>query len=238
MLARRLSVAFVALLAVASAPAAHAQSQTGTAPRSITVVGDVTLTAPNDTATVSFQVQSRGRTPAMALDASSATARRVVAAIEAAGVAKDDIQTEELSLRHPVVGRRGHRHRAYVAVNRVRATVRDVSKTGAVIAAAVGAGATSFSGVEFSSSNADALYRQALAQAYDQARTKASTLAVRAGVTLGGPIAIVEGQASTEGFSQPPAAVQPVSGRTPAPPPVEPGTSSVEATVTVTFAIS
>jgi uncharacterized protein YggE len=226
-LARRLSVALIAVLAFA-APGAHAQSAQ---PRSITVVGDATMTAPNDTADLAFRVESRARRPGAALAATSARTRRVVAAITAQGVAAADIQTQELSLRR-LRAVRGRRTRGFIAVNSIRVTVRDLSKTSAVIDGAIRAGANGFVGAEFSSSKADQVYQQALNQAYTNARAKAQALAAQAGVTLGDPLQIVEGPVEPGG--------EPTGERAPAAVaiPIEPGTTTIEAIVTVTFAIS
>jgi uncharacterized protein YggE len=113
-------------------------------------------------------------------------------------------------------------------------TVHQISKTGAVIQAAVDAGATSFSGVDLSSSKVEDLYRQALGLAFDEARAKAQELADRAGATLGPAITITEGSPDFDtccGNQQ-----NAVSGNV-AVPPIAPGTTTVSAEVTVTFAL-
>ena len=199
------------------------------------MVGNASVTAPNDTATVSLGVTTRHATATRALADTSARTRRVLDALDAQGIAKADIQTETVSLSRSV--RRTGKHRrkrvVYTASNSVDVTVHDVSKTGAVIQAAVNAGATRVSGVEFSASNSDALYDKALGVAYDNARTKAAALAERAGMKLGDPISIQEGQqdvfAESDLAQSAPAA---------AAPPIEPGTATVTAIVTVVFAMS
>jgi uncharacterized protein YggE len=220
------------------APAAHAQAP---AQRSITVVGAGTATAPNDTATVAFGVEIFRRTPAAALNATSRRTRRVIAAVTGQGVAAADIQTSQVGLhkvQRRVRGSRRRRVTGYRSVNRVVVTVRRIDTTGQVIAAAVNGGATSFDGVEFSASNGDDLYHRALTDAYRDARAKAEALAREAGVTLGGPLEIQEGVDTlpepSQGVASPSA---PASGHA-APPPIKPGTSTVDATVTVRFAIS
>jgi uncharacterized protein YggE len=220
-------------LVVASPGVATAQT-TAPAERTITVVGMASVTAPNDTAGVSFGVRTAHATPAAALSDTSGRTQRVIAALTAAGIAKADIQTQTVSLSRGVRPRRGHRKRrvVYTATNSVSVVVRDIGTTGTVIQAAVNAGATSVSGVEFSASNADDLYRRALGLAYDDAHAKAAALAEHAGATLGRPISIQEGQ---QDFVNPSA--QTVAAPSPAPP-IEPGTATVDAFVTVVFAIS
>lgn len=228
--------ALLLCVALALAVAAPARAQAPAGQRTITVVGSASVTAPNDTATVSFGVTTRHRTATAALADTSARTRRVLGALAAQGIAKADIQTQTVGLGRTV--RRTGKHRrkrrvVYTASNSVDVTVHDISKTGAVIQAAVDAGATRVSGVEFSASNAEGLYGQALGLAYDDARSKAAALAARAGMRLGAPISIQEGQ---QDFF--PASGEAQSAPAPTAPPIEPGTATVTATVTVVFAMS
>ena len=228
--------AFFLCVALVLAAAAPAGAQTAAGQRTITVVGNASVTAPNDTATVSLTVTTRHGTATRALADTSGRTRRVLDALAAQGIAKDDIQTETVDLARTV--RRTGKHRrkrrvVYRASNSVDVTVHDVSKAGAVIQAAVDAGATGVSGVEFSASNSEGLYDQALGLAYDDARSKAAALAARAGMKLGDPISIQEGQqdffTETDFAQSAPAATGP---------PIEPGTATITALVTVVFAMS
>ena len=79
----------------------------------------------------------------------------------------------------------------YVASNSVSA-VSDVGDAPALIDAATEAGANQISGPGLSSSNAEALYRQALAKAVADARLNAEALAKAAGRSLGSITTIVE----------------------------------------------
>src|SRR3954470_1811159 len=222
--------------ALALALAAPAGAQLPAGQRTIAVVGNASVTAPNDTATVSFGVVTRHGTATGALTDTSARTRRVIDALAGQGIAKADIQTQTVGLGRTV--RRTGKHRrkrrvVYTASNSVDVTVHDLSKTGAVIQAAVDAGATRVSGVEFSASNSEGLYDQALGLAYDNARSKATALAARAGMTLGDPISTQEGQ---QDVCAVPDEAQPAPAA--GPPPIEPGTATVTAIVTVVFAMS
>jgi uncharacterized protein YggE len=221
----------VAVCLVVAAPA-RAQSATSDQ-RTITVTGSGVVTVANDTALLSLGVSTTRSTASKALAATSARTRRVLAALAANGIAASDIQTEAVGLRRSVQRATKHRKRkvVYIASNSLSVTVSPVSKTGAVIAAAVKAGATRVGGIELFPSNETDLYRQGLRLAYDDAREKAALLAERAGVTLGRPLSIFEGQDSFEPLSS-----EVSTGVTPAP--IEPGTSDVSALVTVVFAIS
>jgi uncharacterized protein YggE len=229
---RRLLLLVVAVCLVAAAPA-RAQTETPSDQRTITVIGSGSVTAANDTALLSLGVSTRRSTASQALAATSARTRRVLAALAAQGIAAADIQTQAASVRRSVQRATKHRKRkvVFIASNSISVTVRSVSKTGAVISAAVKAGATHVGEIEFFPSNERDLYRQGLVLAYDDAREKAQLLADRAGVKLGRPLSIFEGSDNFEPLSS-----ELATGVSPAP--IEPGTSDIGAFVTVVFAIS
>jgi uncharacterized protein YggE len=225
----RASAAAIAVLAIA-APGAFAQ----TADRTVTVVGDATATAPNDTARLAFHVTNRARQANVALDRNSARTRKVIAAVKAAGIPAADIETEHVGLsRLRIKTKHGHHRHVYRATNSIRVTVRQIGKTGRVIEAAVNAGATGFSGADLSSSKAEVLYREALGDAFDEAKAKAQELADRAGATLGPAQTISEGFDEFNTGNQQNAA----NGNAQAGVPIQPGRTEVFAEVTVTFAL-
>jgi uncharacterized protein YggE len=223
----RASAAAIAVLAIA-APGAFAQDRT------VDVVGDSSVTARNDTAKVSFRVTTRARRASVALAHNSARMRSVIAAIKARGIPADDIRTNTVSLsQFRIKVSKGHHRRMYRASNGVRVTIRQIAKTGRVITAAVDAGATGFDSVDLSYSKADELYRQALGDAFDEAKAKAQELADHAGATLGDALHISEGFDQFESDVRQPS--QSATGSTVTP--VEPGTTTVLAEVSVTFAL-
>jgi uncharacterized protein YggE len=218
---------------VVSAPA---RAQTA-APdqRSITVTGTAQVTAPNDSAFLSLGISTTHSTAARAIADTSARTRRVLAALGRQGIAAEDIQTQTVSVRRSVRRATKHRKRkvVYTASNSVSVTIRLVSKTGAVISAALKAGATRVSDIGFFPSNETELYRQALGLAYDDAREKAELLAQRAGVKLGEPLSITEGQDEFEPLS---ANTLATGGGEAVP--ISAGNATIFAAVTVVFAIS
>src|SRR5438876_544022 len=96
--------------------------------------------------------------------------------------------------------------------------------------AAVEAGSNSVSGPMLSRSDDDALYRDALRSAVANAKDKAEALASAAGLTLGGAETIVEG-----GQSSPPISYTQKADAAGVSVPIEPGTQTIEASVTVTY---
>jgi uncharacterized protein len=168
-------------------PAASAQAPV----RTISVTGEASLTAANDTARVGFGVEGRGATRPAALRRSSENLRQVLAALRRLGVTDRDLRTRGVSVSRRR-DRRGRRLPGYIARAGVNAVVRDVTQTGAVIDAAIAAGAASVSGPSFFIDDPRALLRRALVAAFADARGKAAALAAEAGLTLGQTISIRE----------------------------------------------
>jgi uncharacterized protein len=197
--------------------------------RSISATGNGTVTAVPDRAQFSFGVQAQARTASAALEAADAQLARVVAALRQAGIPQADIQTDQLSLS-PRTNDEGAEILGYTAVSSVSVRLRDLDRAGAVVDAAVGAGANQVYGPSLVRSNQDALYRNALRAAYADARAKAQALADAAGVTLGAMTATVEGGEAI------PFAGRMEDAKT-ASATIEPGTQEIQATVSVTFAV-
>jgi uncharacterized protein YggE len=230
----RLRWAFLlaAVLLAASAIAGVAQPRLGRsadttpAPKTITVSGDGTVTTVPDRASFSFTVEGRAQTAAAAIAASSDAARSVAAAVRSAGAAPADIQTSQVSLS-PQTTQDGTTIIGYVASNTISVSSA-IGKAGSIVDAAVHAGADGVSGPSLSRSDTTSLYKDALRDAVADAKDKASALAAAAGLTLGGV------QSIQEGSSEPPvmwAAAKADAGSVP----IEPGTQSITANVTVTY---
>jgi hypothetical protein len=211
--------------------AARGQVTGGSEALGITVTGVGTVKGRPDRADFSFGVESQGKTADEALAANSAAVQKVIEAIKAAGVAAGDIQTQQVSV-YPRYSNDGQTIVGFSANNTVSAKIRDVSKAGAVVEAAVKAGANQVYGPTFSISNQATLYKDALSGAFGDARSKAQALAGVTGVTLGRVINVVEGG----GFFPP--VFGGAEAAAPAAPPIEPGLQDIQATLTVTFAIS
>jgi uncharacterized protein YggE len=231
---RILALAALGLAIVALAGAARPESASGLAAQlraeGITVNGTAAVRAVPDRADFSFGVQSTGRTASAALDANSAEMRKVIAALREAGVAAADIQTQQVGLS-PRLSDNGETILGYIAQNTVTARLRDLDRAGAVIDAAVAAGANQVFGPSLSRSNEAELYRNALRSSVADARTKAQAIAAAASVTLGAVIGVTE----TGG------APVPIEGKgapTADAAPIEPGTQDIQASVTVTFAVA
>jgi uncharacterized protein len=204
----------------------------GTLP-GITVTGSGTAHAVPDVADWSFGVQSDAGTAKDALAQAADATRKIVDALRNAGVAKEDLRTEQVSL-YPRTSNDGLSVIGYSASSSVHATIRDLGKAGSVVDTAVKAGANQVYGPSLRVSDNRAQYRAAVDAAMDDARARAEALAARAGVTLGGPIAIVESGVSYPG----PVYDRAMAGGAESAVPIEPGVEQISAALTVTFAIS
>lgn len=197
----------------------------------ITVTGTGSVSAVPDVADWSFGVQADAATASAALKDASDSTGRIVDALRGAGVERKDIRTEQVSV-YPRTSSDGRTVEGYTATSSVGVVVRDLGRAGAVVDAAVQAGANQVYGPSLRLSDERSRYAAAVDAAYDDARTRAEAIAAKAGLTLGAPVAIVEGG----GFGGGPV---PYAERLQADEAVaiEPGVQDVTATLTVTFGI-
>lgn len=216
-----IAVLGLALLAPASVTAQE---------RTVSVKGTATQEVPNDTASLRFSVSKERRSRAAALRIVSLRLRGVIGAVQGfPGVGPGDVTTGEISIRKVF----RHERPVYRASEGVTVILHQPERAGEMIAAAIGAGATGTSGPDFFPGDPELAYTNTLIAAFDQAKAKASALAVRAGATLGPAISIEEGADVVP--SQPTSRAAPKDAE-PAPP-VKPGGSTVTATVRVVFAL-
>jgi uncharacterized protein YggE len=186
------------------------------------------ITAVPDEATVAAGVRTDGASAAAALSANAAKMNAVIAALKAAS--GDQIQTQEVSL-YPTTDPQG-KVTGYTAQNTVSAKAK-IARAGALVDAAVGAGANTVDGPSLTLSDQDALYRDALKKAVSDARAKALALADAGGFGVGPVSTVVEQSAAGQPVFARPVALAAKDASTP----IEPGTADVTADVTVTFTI-
>ena len=170
------------------------------------------------------------------------TMNEVVAALEKLGIARDDVQTRQITLNRITYGPNQGR---FQANNVVEVRVRDLPKAGEAIAAATEAGANILSGPSLTVSDPEAASRSAYAQAYKAARARADTYAEAAGLKVARVLAIRD-----TGEAQPPihyardavmaqegAMVAPVAAPPP-PPSIRPGTTTEQVSIQADFALA
>jgi hypothetical protein len=224
------------VLLVAAAIAGVAQphlgrSATSSTGSTITVTGNGTVDSTPDQASFDFGVTTTGATAAQALSSNSARARAIIDALKKAGIASAAIQTTQVSL-WPQTSSNGRTITGYQASNSVNVTAA-LGKSGALVDAAVGAGANNVDGPSLDTAQKSALYDKALDSALGDAKQKAQAIASAAGLTLGPALKVREGGAPTPIMYADAALAAPRAA-----PPIEAGTQKIQASVTVTYSAS
>jgi uncharacterized protein len=174
---------------------AEAMAQDGETddPKTITVTSTASVGTEPDEATVTLGVSTQDPDSATALARNGARVDDVVAALEAAGVAEEDVRTARLNLDRRTINRKTPEETTvYVADSTLEYTVRDLTSVGATIQAAVEAGANQVRGVRFGVSDPSAARVEALEAAMQGARTKADAMAGAAGTQVTGVVLVTE----------------------------------------------
>jgi uncharacterized protein YggE len=223
--------AIVALGLVLLATAGGGGASSAAAQHSIVVTGTGSVSAVPDRAQVSFGVSTTAKSASAALRANGAQMAKVIASIKGQGIGAADIRTELVSLS-PRYSQSGEAIVGYEAANSVSVTLRALDRVGQVIDAAVDAGANQVSGPNLVRADAAGLYRVALRAAIANAKAKARTIAGASGLHLRRITDV------SESSSAPVPTPLTAKGGTETSIPVEPGTTLVDASATVTFAVS
>ncbi len=174
-------------------------SSGGTITEGLVATGTGTVSAEPEIAQITFGVDLRGDNPATLVDEAAQKINRAIQAVQELGVAEKDIQTTSYSvwvetIYDPQTGQPTGQV-VYHVSHFVTATLRDLIKTGKLLAAVVEAGANSISGVNFTVENPDALVQQARQKALENAKAQAQQMAQVLGISLGKPILVSEGSA-------------------------------------------
>ena len=145
-----------------------------------------------DRAQIFVGVQTRAATAAQAGADNARKTRAVIDAVKGRGIPAEQIGTSEYNLfpeydhrEQPRGAPQTPRVIGYVANNTVRVEVRRLDQVGAIIDAALAAGANMVNTIQFFASNVDEARRAALAEAVARARGDAEALAKAAGGSLG-----------------------------------------------------
>jgi hypothetical protein len=222
------AAAVVAVAAFAGVGRPEAARGDVASPDTVTTTGHGVVTVVPDEASVSAGVHTQAASAAAALAQNAQLMNAVVAALKAAG--GSDLQTQQVSL-YPQTNDQ-NQVTAYVADNSVSAKTK-IARVGALIDAAVGAGANTVNGPTLDVSDRDARYRDALGKAVEDARAKAAALARAGGFGVGQVSSVTEQAASGA-----PVPVYEAAAAKSSATPIEPGTQDVTADVTVTFRIN
>ena len=224
------------LAALALAPSPTAQAATQRPFPLVTVGGEATIALTPDLAQATGGVTTEAKTVREASDANAQAMNAVIAALKETGIADKDIQTSQFTVA-PIysqnrAGRADEpRITGYRASNQVRFNIRDIAKVSEVLDRAISAGATDLRGVTFTVSDTSKAKDQARAEAIADARRRAEIYARAVGAQVGRAIAV------TETGTAPPRPMVMARGAeaAAAPPPIAPGETTLQISVTVSF---
>ena len=164
---------------------------------SITASASAEVKVTPDKAQINIGIVTRGTDASTVQEENATQTDAVVAALKAQGVADKSIRTEYVSLSPTYDYEKGGEPTGYQMSTTLTVSDLDIDDVGAVVEAAVGAGAGRIDSMRYYASNYDEAYAQALNDAIAASRDKADAMAKAAGVRIGGVVNITEGYQDT-----------------------------------------
>lgn len=204
------------------------------------VMGTGEARLPSDRARLDFMVETQTPTAREAATQNAERMDRVVRAVREAGGQTVVVETGGYELQ-PVYRQPTRENpdipviEAYRAVNHVRVRADDVARVGALIDAAIGAGANRIAGLSFEAKDPQPARIEALRLAVAKARAEAETVATALGATLGPPLEV---NVNADYGYPPPVPMyreMAMDAAQAAPTPVLPGEQVVRATVNIRY---
>jgi uncharacterized protein len=209
--------------------------------RGIEVVGVGEVEATPDEATLNFAVETSAATSQEAAQQNAQRMEAVIAALVGAGIPRNEIETRNFSIYPEYVSDdRGQNPqvRAYRVSNQVSFETTRLDEVGSLIDTGIAAGANRIDGISFGLRNPQVAEAEALREAVANARASAETLAQALGVPLG---PVVHASTSTDPIRPIPmmmrrdVALEAVQAFDT---PIQPGQQTVQARVTLVFAVT
>ncbi len=233
-----LFVPVLLVLALVLSACGAAAVSTSPQTRTISVTGQGVVYLAPDIAYINIGVHTENPSASDAVAENNLQTQQLIEILRQNGIDPKDIQTTNFSIflnyNYSPEGTRGDSF--YVVENTVLVTVRDLSKIGALLDAAVKAGANNVYGIQFDIADKTEAAKKAREEAFKNAQQQADEIAKLSGVTLGNIQSIsfsenypspyfLGGKGGADGM----AAIPEV--------PVQPGQLSVTVTVNVTYEI-
>jgi len=176
---RLLSIAFLLLSGSAAAQDASNLPQ-------VAATGRGEIRVKPTRATISFTVQGRGSTAALAAAENARLVASTIRALQAAGLKSEEITNSGYNVVPDYeYSNTGRKQNGFVASNVIRAEVAQISNVGKTIDAGLAGGATQVASAQYSGDRMDDARRDALKAAVEESRRDAEAMAAAAGGTLG-----------------------------------------------------
>jgi len=223
--------ALASLAVLAAAPAALADDISQQ--RSITVTASGQAAAEPDMARITSGVTTEAETAKEALRRNSDAMKKVIAGLKENGIAAKDIQTTSFRIDPRYTRPREGETRVingYRVTNQVEVIARNLDKLGDILDQLVSLGANQMAGLAFEVSEAETLADEARKEAVANALRRAKLYAAAAGAEIGEVLLIQEGG----GAPRPIALARALKGEAV---PLERGTKTLQASVTITWAL-
>jgi uncharacterized protein YggE len=215
------------------------QDSAPTPARTITVTSTASVGTAPDEAVIGFGMRSEADDSASAYADNGEKSDAVLAALQDAGLSKDDVETENVNVDRAVKDRNSpNEHTVYVASTQIAVTVRDLDAVSAVISAAVNAGVDSVRDLRFQVGDQTASRQDALTAAVQGARRKADAIAAAAGASVSAVVQVREERSTSRPYAYRSDLMSEFAVSDATPLIVAPETVSTEVTVTVIWSIA
>jgi len=229
--------------AIVMAPQAALAQQNEPIPR-IVVSGEGSAEIAPDMAVVTLSVVREAETARAALDANTTAMADVLAAMEAEGIEKRDLQTSNFSIEPKIVYPKNYNETreppkivGYTVRNSLTVRIRDLGNLGSILDKSVTLGVNQGGQIAFTNDDPSQAIEEARVKAMQEAIAKAKTLTGTAGVGLGKVLEISENSYRPQPVPMARAEMVMMDAAKSAPVPVAAGENSYSVTVNVTFAL-
>ena len=234
---KSLVIAALTLLATTAASAQTPMPSPSSEGPVVVTLGEGVVKRAPDRAWVTIAAESRAKTPGEVQKLNADAMSAVMQKLKGVGLPAEAIRTAAYELR-PEFDYANNRQtlRGYLARNAVEVRVDDLPKLGEVLDVAVGAGATSVSGIRFDLKDRSSAEQMALQRAVGDARSQADTAAQAAGMKVERVVRI---EVHRDAPMPPPRPMMAMRAEmaVSSEPPMAPGELEIKATVTITAAI-
>ena len=234
---KSLAITALTLLATTAASAQTPIPSPGSEGPVVVTLGEGVVKRAPDRAWVTIAAESRAKTPGEVQKLNADAMSAVMQKLKGVGLPAEAIRTAAYELR-PEFDYANNRQtlRGYLARNAVEVRVDDLPKLGEVLDVAVGAGATSVSGIRFDLKDRSSAEQMALQRAVGDARSQADTAAQAAGMKVERVVRIEVHRDASMPPPRPMMAMRAEMAMS-SEPPMAPGELEIKATVTITAAI-
>lgn len=162
--------------------------------RSITVIGEASISVQPDTANIRLAVVTTAEELTVAQQSNANTMNRVIRNLEDLGISNNNIQTTSFQIwpRYDYIDGK-QISRGYEVTNELTIKIKNLDQIGQIIDTAVQSGVNRITNIQFLFEDSNRIYHQALQQAIQNATDKALTITDKLGTSFDPvPIKVVE----------------------------------------------